>query len=304
MTTFKKATKKQAKLRLALVGLSGGGKTFTGLKIASALGDRVAVIDTERGSASKYSDIFSFDVLELESFEPQHYIEAIQGAGQAGYGSLLIDSLSHAWSGKGGILEQHDKAVMRQKTQNSYAAWRDVTPLHNELVDTILQAPLHVIVTMRAKTEYVQEKDERTKKTQIRKVGLAPVQRDGMEYEFDVVADMDQDNNMIISKSRCVALSGQVFPKPGDNLIVPLKNWLTDGVAETEAPPVKRGPAPGDAERFMALVKEAGPYMTESEKKNMNKQYKNGLSPEEIGDFIVFLEAVIEERGGKGGAAA
>jgi AAA domain len=234
MATFTKATKKQSKLRMALVGPAGSGKTYTALSIAKGLGQRVALIDTERGSASKYSGKggFEFDVLELESFAPDRYIEGIGAASQAGYDVLVIDSLSHAWAGKDGLLEFVDKVAARMKTANSFAAWREATPLHNKLVDAILSAPLHLIVTMRAKTEYVQEKDERGKTT-IRKVGMQPVQRDGLEFEFDVVADLDQDNAFIVSKTRCSALSGAVITKAGADVAKTLAAWLSDGAGDT-----------------------------------------------------------------------
>ena len=239
MATFRRATKQQAKLRMALIGPSGSGKTYTALRIASHLGTRVAVIDTERGSASKYADKFSFDVLELDSFHPQQYIDGIKAAEAEGYDVLIIDSLSHAWAGKDGALELVDKAAKRMQSGNTFAAWRDVTPLHNALVDAMLQSRLHLIVTMRAKTEYVVEKDERTGKTVPRKVGLAPIQRDGLEYEFDVVADMDLDNNMIVSKSRCEALTGAVIAKPGEDVANILRAWLSDGAPAAEAPRAK-----------------------------------------------------------------
>lgn len=231
--TFTKATKTQARLRMALIGPAGSGKTMTALKIATALGGRIAVIDTEHGSASKYADAFTFDTLALNTFSPDTYVAAIVAATAARYDILVIDSLSHAWSGKEGALEQVDRAAKKSQSGNTYVAWRDVTPMHNRMVEAILAAPLHVIVTMRAKTEYVQEKDERGK-TSIRKVGLAPVQRDGLEYEFDVVADMDADNNMIITKTRCPALAGQMYAKAGAEVATILKDWLTDGAS---APP-------------------------------------------------------------------
>lgn len=234
---FAKATKKQAKLRLAIIGSSGSGKTYTALSIATGLG-KTAVIDTERGSASKYADQFDFDVLELTEYNPQKYIDAIKAAADNGYEAIVIDSLSHAWNAQGGVLELVDKAAARSQSKNSFAAWRDVTPLHNKLIDAIVGAPVHVIATMRAKTEYVMEEITTAngrKTTMPRKVGLAPVQRDGMEYEFDVVADMDQENNFIVSKSRCFALSSAVIAKPGRDLVATLKNWLTDGApAETQ----------------------------------------------------------------------
>ena len=247
---FSKATKTRAKLRMALVGASGNGKTYSALSVASAFG-KTAVIDTERGSASKYAGIFNFDVLELTDYHPQKYIDAIKAAAGAGYDVLIIDSLSHAWSGTGGVLEIVDKAAARSQG-NKFAGWRDGTPLHNALVDAILNAPLHVIVTMRSKTEYVLEKDERTGKTQPRKVGLAPVQRDGMEYEFDLVGDMDADNTFIVTKSRIPDLHSAVIAKPGVALGETLLAWLSDGAE----PPVK--PELHTEEPLLASVRGAG----------------------------------------------
>lgn len=232
-TQFKRATRAQAKLRMALVGPSGAGKTYSSLALATHLvpGGRVAVIDTERGSASKYAGIFEFDVIEPDSFHPQVYISAIKLADAEGYDVLVIDSLSHAWMGKDGALEQVDNAAKRSKSANSFAAWRDVTPLHNALVDAILGARLHVIVTMRSKTEYVLEDDPRTGKKVPRKIGTQPVQRDGLEYEFDVVGDIDHDQNLVIGKTRCPALNGAVIQRPGETLATTLREWLSDGAA-------------------------------------------------------------------------
>jgi len=180
-------------------------------------------------------------VLDLERFDPRTYIEAIGAAAAAGYDVLVIDSLSHAWSGKGGALELVDQAARRAKSGNTFAAWREVTPLHNALVDAILQAPLHVIATLRAKTEYVLEADPKSGRQTPRKVGLAPVQRDGLEYEFDVVADMDPDNVLVVSKTRCPALAQAVIPRPDADLGRRLAAWLSDGADPAAAAPV---PAP------------------------------------------------------------
>lgn len=225
---FTKATQMQGRLRMALIGPSGSGKTYTAMNIGQHLGLRVAVIDTERGSASKYASLFNFDVLELDTFSPQTYVQAIQAADAAGYDVLIIDSLSHAWSGKGGALEMVDAIAKRSQSPNSFGAWRDVTPIHNQMVDAMLSCRAHVIATIRSKTEHVQEKDERGK-TVIRKVGLQPVQRDGLEYEFDVVADLTQDNELIVSKSRCPALSGVMVSKPGKEVADTLRTWLEGG---------------------------------------------------------------------------
>lgn len=233
---FRKATKTQARLRLALIGPSGSGKTYTALRIAKGLGGRVAVIDTERGSASKYADLFAFDVLELDTFSPVAFVEAIGAAEAEGYDVIVVDSLSHAWMGKGGALEQVDEAAKRSKSGNNFMAWREVTPLHNRLVDSVVRSKAHIIATMRAKTEYVLEKDERTGKTTPRKIGLAPVQRDGLEYEFDVVADLTTDLDFIVSKTRCPLLAKAVVREAGEDVAATLRAWLSDGVPEGAAP--------------------------------------------------------------------
>lgn len=238
MGGFQKATKAKARLRMALLGPSGAGKTYSALNIAKHIGGRVALVDTEHGSASKYADVFDFDTLELESFNPDRYIEAIETAEEGGYDILIIDSLSHAWAGKDGVLEFVDRTAERSQSGNRYIAWGKGTPLHNRLVEKLLGCNLHLIVTMRVKMEYVQEKDDHTGKTTIRKVGLQPVQRDGVEYEFDVIGDIDMDNSLTIGKTRCSALFGQVFPKPGKDVAKILNEWLPGTGEERVRPAV------------------------------------------------------------------
>jgi hypothetical protein len=233
---FGKAQKKKSKLRLAFIGPAGSGKTRSALEVAAGLGTKIAVLDTERGSASLYSDHVAFDVCELESFSPGAYVEAIQAAEAAGYEVIVIDSLSHAWSGKDGALEQVDKAAKRSGSGNSFNAWREVTPQHNTMVDAILRCRAHVIVTMRTKTEYVVEKDERTGRSAPRKIGLAPVQRDGLDYEFTVVGDIDLEHTLTITKTRCEALDGAVIVKPGLAMAATLLAWLDSGAAEVQQP--------------------------------------------------------------------
>lgn len=232
---FKKATKKQARLRMALTGPSGAGKTYTAIAVGQYLGARIAVIDTERGSASKYSQEFEFDVLELDSFSPGKYVEAIHAAEEAGYDALIIDSLSHAWIGKGGALEQVDRAAAKIQSKNTFFAWRDVTPQHNALVDAMLRSSCHIIATMRAKTDYVIE-NVNGKQTPT-KIGLAAIQRDGIEYEFDVAADLNLQHQFITSKTRCRALDGVVIDNPGKQLADMLNAWLKDGEPMPEPDP-------------------------------------------------------------------
>lgn len=233
---FQRATKQRGRLRLALLGIAGSGKTYTALNIAKYLGESIAVIDTEHGSASKYADeVASFDVVELTSFHPQRYIDAIHAAEQAGYDVLIIDSLSHAWNGKDGVLELVDRKAKQSNSGNKFTAWADATPIQQKFIETILSCRMHVICTLRLKTEYVIEQNERGKQTP-RKVGLAPVQRDGLEYEFDVVADLDADNNLIVTKTRCSALHGTITHRAGEEVAQTLLDWLGQGqpLAEPE----------------------------------------------------------------------
>lgn len=292
MVQFEKATKTQARLRMAIISPSGGGKTYTALKVAAALGKRVALIDTERGSASKYAHEFNFDVLELTSFDPRLYIEAIKAAQAAGYDVLIIDSLSHAWAGTDGLLEQHDRVAKKMKSRNTWAAWRDVTPIHNQLIDAMLQADLHIIATMRVKTEYVVEKDDEGKMVP-KKVGLAPVQRAGMEYEFDVVADMDLEHNFMVSKTRCSALDQATIKNPDGELSQKLLVWLSDG-----APPVAKIPEEGTGQPKVSQKrpqKKTAPPLPPHDEKKASGGQGNGKAG---GDFWGFVHLVYKEKMG------
>jgi len=231
--TFIQATKHQSKLRLAIIGPSGSGKTYSALGIATGLanGGKIAVVDTERGSASLYADQFKFDVLTLDTFSPLNYVEAIEEAEKAGYAVIVIDSLSHAWASKGGALEMVNQETARSQSKNSYTAWRNVTPIQDKMIDAIVGCKVHIICTMRSKMEYVIEKDEKGKTT-VRKVGLQPIQREGLDYEFTLCGDMDQDHKLIISKSRCPAFADAVIDKPGKQFAEGLLAWLNDGAPE------------------------------------------------------------------------
>ena len=189
MSAFRKAERTQARLKIALTGPSGSGKTFSGLLIASGIGKRIAVVDTENKSASLYADMekgqlagIGFDILEIDPpYTIGKYLEAIEAAERDGYDVLIIDSISHAWAGEGGLLDK--KTALDARGGNSYTNWAQITPEQERFKARILQADMHIICTMRSKQDYVLELNDKGKSAP-KKVGLAPIQRDGMEYEF------------------------------------------------------------------------------------------------------------------------
>jgi hypothetical protein len=237
---FKKATKAQAKLRAAVFGPSGAGKTFTSLRVATGLagdGGRIAVIDTERGSASKYADRFAFDVLELEDQSIDGYVAAIREAGAAGYTVLVIDSLSHGWQT---LLEEIEKLAKAKYRGNTWSAWSEGTPLQRRLVQAILAYPGHVLATMRSKTEWTTVDDGRGKKSPQR-VGLAPEQGKGVEYEFDLLVEISTEHIANVIKDRTGKYQDKLLEKPGEQFGRELAAWLADG-DPAPAKPVKVEP--------------------------------------------------------------
>jgi hypothetical protein len=245
---FQKAVKSESKGRVALIGPAGSGKSYTMLTLARELAGpsgRIAAVDTEHGSLSKYADLFDFDVIELDSFSPQNFQAALEAAGKAGYTVFCCDSLSHFWVGKDGALEFVDekKRVASAKGGDGMAGWKDFRPHERGMVDQMLASPCHVIVTMRTKNEYREEQytdqQGRTKSKRV-KIGLAPVQREGMEYEFDLVGYMSDENSLVVDKSRCPALAGKALVKPGGREFAPFLDWLRGAPARpvtTAAPP-------------------------------------------------------------------
>lgn len=213
---FKRATKSQIKIRLALSGASGSGKTYSALAIASHLGSSIAVIDTEHGSASRYADRFSFDVCELTNHHPAKYIEAIHEAEAAGYEVIIIDSLSHAW------FAELDLA------NGKFSGWKDVRPLERKLIESMIASSSHLIATMRSKTEWLINESEKNGKKSFspEKVGTAPIQTSGIEYEFDVAGDMSISHILTITKSRCPELTDRTFLNPGKDIADILKAWI------------------------------------------------------------------------------
>jgi hypothetical protein len=263
---FAKATKRQAKLRMGLMGPSNSGKTWMALTTANAIG-KTAVIDTESGSASKYADKFQFDTLSLTDHHPDKYIAAIEAAEQAGYDVVVIDSLTHAWDATKALV---DAEVIRTKG-NSFQIWGKMGQHYNSLMKRIVASKIHVIATMRSKTEYVIEENDRGKKVP-RKIGTAPQVREGAEYEFDVVLELDHEHHVWTVKSRCSDLDGKTWTKPGREIADSLMGWLSDGAPVPIAdPPTIAGSNPDIARPVNAVwtdeqKTEAGAIRAEIEK--------------------------------------
>jgi len=250
---FQKATRKQAKLRLALTGPSGSGKTYSALLMASGMGGKIAVIDTERSSASLYSHLVEFDALDLAPpYTPERFIQAIEAAEEAGYDILVVDSITHEWSGVGGCLELVDEVARSKYKGNSWSAWNDITPRHRSFLDKMMASNLHIIATMRSKTDTAQV-DEGGRKRVV-KLGMKSEQRDGAEYEFTIVLDLVHDGHFATaSKDRTGLFSGD--PKPisaetGQRVI----EWLNSGEPlKPETPKAESGgvtPTAGATDRI------------------------------------------------------
>lgn len=252
--TFAPAVKKKQKFRIALEASAGGGKTYSALTFCQILGGRTAVIDSEHGSASLYADKFKFDTVSLEEHSLDTYIRTINEASKLGYENLIIDSLSHAWAGKGGALEEVDRMG-----GNKFAnGWKTVTPKHHRLIDAILAYPGHVVATLRTKADYVIE-DQNGKKVP-RKIGTAPVAREGLDYEFSLVASLS-NSTFSITKSRVSTFPvGTTIPFEGtEKFITQLKSWLESGEEQSKrdllAADIRRATTPEELEILSNLVR-------------------------------------------------
>lgn len=250
----RKASRKKVRARIGLSAAAGGGKTMSALLIGYGLvGDwsKIGLVDTEAGSGELYvnhrvpgtaMDIGEYWYVRLEPpFTVLKYMEAQKALEDADCEVIILDSISHAWSGQGGLLDQVNRISAGSNSNNSYTAWRDVTPQHNRFIDGMLQSPAHIIATMRSKTEYVMETNKRGK-LEPKKVGMAPVQREGMDYEFTVVLDIDATHTAHASKDRTSLFDNEYFipgPATGQKMLA----WLNTG-ADAPPPQARQEQAP------------------------------------------------------------
>lgn len=204
---LQKAQRNQVKLRLGLSGASGFGKSYSALLLAYGITNdwtKIAIIDTENNSASLYSHLGDFNVLSLnEPYTPERYIQAIEVCEKEEIEVVIIDSITHEWSGKGGCLELHEQLGGR------FQDWAKITPRHQAFIDKILNSNCHIITTVRRKTDYSLDKDGNGK-TKVMKLGTKEITRDGFEYELTVNFELINDNHLVTaSKDRTGLFSGK-----------------------------------------------------------------------------------------------
>lgn len=276
---FQKASKRLAKAKILLTGPSGAGKTFSALRLARGLGGRVAVIDTENNSASLYADQFpgwEYDVCSLTPpYTAQKYFQAIEDAERAVcYDILIIDSATHLWAGEGGLLDQ--KSAADSRGGNSFTNWKTISELNERFKSRVLHSKLHIICTARSKQEYIMEANEKGKSAP-RKVGLAPILRDGMEYEFTVVFDIGMDHQFIVSKDRTNLFDGHVALIT-ETTGATIKSWLfndvqAESIVKTEEPaPEPKTAEPDWLTEAAAKVPDEPRELTEIKERNLRNE--------------------------------
>jgi len=223
---LRKATRKKAKIRLGLSAVSGAGKTYSAILIAKGLcGDlsKVAVIDTENGSADLYAHLGDFNVLPLTApFTPERYIEAIRACEKAGMEVIIVDSISHEWDGKGGCLE------IVESLGGKYQDWAKVTPRHQAFIDAIIHSPSHIITTVRRKQDYEMTKDNNGR-IKVEKGGLKEITREGFEYELTLNLEMDTKHNAWTSKDRTGLFMGKPAFVPSEKTGELIAQWCEQG---------------------------------------------------------------------------
>lgn len=229
--------RKQRPARILLDGPPGAGTTYTSLALATSIGNRVAVIDAQRGRSSVYASTFTFDTVPPLSYcSPDALITMLAHCADQGYDTVVVSQLSAFWASSGGVWEQVSRASKRgSSSAGKWSAWDEVRPVERQMLDALLGYPGHVIATVRDKLEYVAEPDEYGRITR-RIVGLAPVGRDGMEYDWDLVATMDHSHNLVVVRAPCEDLAGSVESQPGARFASRIRDWLDQG--EPVQPPV------------------------------------------------------------------
>lgn len=259
-----KAVREKIFVKLALMGASGAGKSYSALKLATGMKEelekingkeaRILLANTEDSRGRYYADEFDYDIVDIEPpHNPEKYIELVNFAVDEGYDVLIIDSTSHEWEGQGGCLE------LQQKAGGTYQAWAKVTPRHNAFIEAIASSPIHIIATMRGKDQYVMESDDKNK-TQVKKLGVGAKQRDGFEYEFSCTFLIDQKTHMAeTQKDNSHLFEGSIGTLLSEEHGRKIVQWANSGEGYT--PKVKKPVAAANpkeiVDKISALAKEA-----------------------------------------------
>ena len=247
----KKAKREKIYAKVALMAPSGGGKTYSSLRLATGMAEeikketgkdaKILLANTEQKRGYYYANEFDYDIVDIDApHEPEKYVDLIEFAVNEGYDILIIDSSSHEWEGKGGCLE------LQQKAGGTYQAWAKVTPRHNKFISAIADSPIHIIATMRGKDQYEMTKDDKGK-TSVQKLGVGAKQRDGFEYEFTCTFLLDQKTNTAeVQKDNT-----HLFDHEGATLLteghgVKIMQWANSGEGYT--PVVRKTDEEADAE--------------------------------------------------------
>lgn len=302
---FKKAKKEQVRIKVSIAGPAGSGKTMSSLLMAYGLTraefpnlseaevwDKIVLCDTENGSSALYvgtqvgtTTIGEFNTIPMSPpYTAQSFMDAVHMCEQHGMNVIIIDSLSHVWQGESGLLDEQNKIASR--TGNSFQSWRQISPIYNKLIDTILQSPCHVIADVRAKMDYQQTKSDNGK-TQVKALGMGLVMRDGFEYETTVSFMLDYDHVANATKDRTGLFDGKYFVIDA-NTGKTLYEWLSSGapaapkstvqepVKVTEVAPAPATPDPEQLQKARdavdALIK---PLVTEENKKEIVAKIKS-----------------------------
>lgn len=285
---FTKATKAGSKARIALIGGPGSGKTWTALEIVKGLetppGTRPGLIDTDRQSAKKYADVFDFQWIGMSTFDPTELTRAVIDAGQQGIDPLIVDTWSPFWEGQDGMLDQVNRA------STSFEGWRQMRPVERQMFDALLAYQGHVVVTLRTKIKYVVETNDQGK-AEPRRVGIQPIQRDGIEYEFDVVADLESAGAILrVSKTRCPELANAVFTRPTGEVGERVQSWLNRAAhGELLSPHTVRDWALADGRTF----EELGERYRELEAVGQG----DAVVYDVTGEKLISIAALLRERG-------
>jgi hypothetical protein len=229
---FVEATRPATNSLIALTGPANAGKTYTALAMATGMGTNIGVCDSERGRASHYAHLFPFKHLRMPDFRPQTLVRALAVGARRGIDVMIIDSGTHYWSGRGGVLEQVDRTTNASASKNAFTSgWKSVKPVEHEMWDAVMAYPGHVIMTLRVKTSYELVPSKNGGGMEPKKIGLKPDQRADAEYEFDFVGDLDMEHTMTVSKCSYPGLfaSGEQIELPNTETGNRIVTWLSEG---------------------------------------------------------------------------